>query len=86
MPRVSEFYGLSVYFYFSDHPPPHFHVFYAESEAQVELETLRIRRGYLPPRAYGLLAEWAMLHREDLRRAWRQASTPAPIDPIEPLP
>lgn len=25
MPRVSEFFGVAIYFYFNDHPPPHFH-------------------------------------------------------------
>lgn len=86
MPRVSAFYGVEIYFYFEDHPPPHFHAFYSGHEAQVVIDTLQITRGFLPPRAYGLVVEWAMLRREELRRAWAQASRPGPIDPIEPLP
>jgi len=85
MPTVSEFFGISICFYFGDHQPPHFHAFYGEFVAQVSIDTLRIMRGRLPPRVYGLVAEWAMLHREELRRAWEQAAATAPFDPIAPL-
>lgn len=86
MPTISEFYGISVCMYFEDHPPPHFHVFYGGDEAQLSIETLEILRGKLPKRAYNLVVEWALSHREDLRRAWEQAARPESIDPIEPLP
>lgn len=71
MAKVCEFYGIRVYFYFDDHPPPHFHVFYGEYEAKVAIETLKIMAGFLPSRAYSLVAEWASVHRSDLRRAWQ---------------
>ncbi len=86
MPKVSEFFGISIYMYFDDHPPPHFHARYAGREARIDIESLSVLEGSLPPRAHGLVAEWAMLRREELRRAWRQASAPGPIDPIDPLP
>lgn len=85
MPKVSEFYGIQIYFYFEDHPPPHFHVFYGDSEAKITIESLDIMAGRLPSRAYALVVEWALKHRAELRRAWEQASRPGPIDPIEPL-
>jgi len=85
MPTVSEFFGISICFYFDDHQPPQFHAFYAEFEAQVSIDTLRIMRGRLPPRVHGLVVEWAMQHLEDLRRAWDQASARSPVDPIPPL-
>ncbi len=86
MPKVSEFYGIAIYFYFRDHAPPHFHAWYSGSEAQVEIDSLRVLKGSLPPRALGLVVEWGVLRREHLRRAWRQASAPGPVDPIDPLP
>ena len=86
MPRVSEFFGIVIYIYFRDHPPPHFHALYAGSEAAIDIDTLGVLAGSLPPRAYGLVAEWGVLRRAELRRAWQQASQPGPIDPIEPLP
>jgi len=85
MPKVSEFYGIRIYFYFDDHAPPHFHAFYGGHEAQVTIDTLDILAGRLPPRAYALVVEWALQRRAELRRAWEQASRPGPIEPIEPL-
>ena len=34
MPRLSEFYGIVVYMYWSDHQPPHFHAIYAGEEVR----------------------------------------------------
>jgi hypothetical protein len=31
MPRISEFYGITILMFFGDHNPPHFHVRYAVS-------------------------------------------------------
>lgn len=85
MPRVSVFFGISIYLYFLDHEPPHFHARYSGDEAVIAIETLAILAGDLPPRAMGLIVEWATLHRQDLRRAWNQAHLGTPVDPIEPL-
>ncbi|MCC7292793.1 MAG: DUF4160 domain-containing protein [Phycisphaerales bacterium] len=57
MPKVSEFYGIQIYFYFEDHPPAHFHAFYGDNEAKVAIESLDIIAGRLPPRAYALVVE-----------------------------
>ena len=37
MPRLSEFYGIAIYMYFTEHNPPHFHAIYAEHEALVRI-------------------------------------------------
>lgn len=85
MPRVSEFYGIVIYFYFNDHNPPHFHAFYAGAEAEIAIESLEVLAGRLPPRAMSMVVEWAIQRRIELRRAWAQASMPGAIDPIDPL-
>ena len=59
--------------------------FYGEDEAQVAIDDLRVLAGRLPPRALGLVVEWAMLHGDDLRRAWSLAAVHQPIGTIEPL-
>jgi len=72
--------------YFNDHQPPHFHAYYGDDEALVDIESLEVRRGSLPRRAVGLVAEWASQHREELRRDWelaRNGVTPDPISPLE---
>ena len=72
--------------YFSDHPPSHFHVRYGEWKAQVTIETISILNGTLPPRVFGLVAEWALAHQNELRENWtliQNASLPNKIAPLE---
>ena len=35
MPRISQFYGIAIYQYYRDHPPPHFHAMHGDFEAVV---------------------------------------------------
>ena len=85
MPKVSEFFGIAIYFFYNDHHPPHFHSYYGDAKAMVSIMELGLLQGHLPPRALGLVMEWASLHRQDLLRAWDQAKANAPIAPIPPL-
>ena len=86
MPELSRFYGIVVKMYFDDHPPPHFHAEYGEYEAVLSIETLAIIAGSLPPRATGMVAEWASLHQRELMTAWRSATHHEPVTKIDPLP
>ena len=40
MPCVSDFYGIAIYMYYSDHAPPHFHAEYAGDEVEIEIRSL----------------------------------------------
>jgi hypothetical protein len=71
--------------YFEDHSPPHFHAQYAEFETVIEIENLSVLRGSLPPRAMGLVVEWATLRRRELAAAWRQAQDMKTLSKIAPL-
>lgn len=71
--------------FYDDHPPPHFHAAYQGEEVQVHLETLEVMKGQIRRRALGLVLEWAVLHRDELRRAWEMASRNEEPDKIEPL-
>ena len=73
MPRISEFYGIFIYMYFTDHAPPHFHAIYAQHEAEVEISSGRILKGHLPRRALSLVTEWARLYRQELVQNWERA-------------
>lgn len=86
VPRLSAFYGITIYMYRPDHPPPHFHAQYAEHVAQIELESLEVLNGDLPPRALRLVREWAGIHGQDLDRAWELAQALEPLVAIDPLP
>ena len=86
MPEISRFYGIVIKMFFDDHEPPHFHVEYAEHQAVVSIEIVALIGGTLPPRALGLVAEWAALRQEELREAWQRAKNLEPVDRIDPLP
>jgi hypothetical protein len=86
MPELSRFYGIVVKMYFGDHAPPHFHAEYAETEALINIETLAVFAGRLPPRALGLVTEWAALHQDELLGAWERASHLESAGKIDPLP
>ena len=85
MPKVSEFFGISIYMYFRDHAPPHFHARYSGAEGLVRIEDLSVMEGSLPPRALGLVMEWASLHQAELVEAWSRVQAheaPGRIDPL----
>ncbi len=85
MPCVSEFFGVSIYIYYNDHAPPHFHALYAEHEAAFIIDTLGIQFGSLPRRARALVLEWASLHRIELQIDWDLARQGLPLRRIDPL-
>ncbi len=62
MPEISRFFDISIKMFFGDHLPPHFHAEYGEFKAQVDIQLLVIIAGDLPPRALGMVVEWASQH------------------------
>ncbi|GMV50583.1 DUF4160 domain-containing protein [Nitrospirales bacterium NOB] len=85
MPTISEFFGIVIRMYYQDHAPAHFHAYYGEHNAVVEIETLQVREGRLPRRALSLVVEWAIEHREELLEDWRLAQAHQPLRPVAPL-
>jgi hypothetical protein len=86
MLRLAAFYGIVIYMYRPDHPPPHFHAQYGEHLAQIELGSNRVIAGSLPPRGLRLVKEWARLHPDELSENWELAQALEPLVPIDPLP
>jgi hypothetical protein len=78
MPRLSAFYGIVIYMYRPDHPPPHFHAQYGEYVAQIDLTTLEVLNGSLSARALPLVREWAELYRDELAMNWDLAQALEP--------
>ncbi len=86
MYEVSRFYGIVIEMEKGDTPPAHFHARYGGALALIGVEQSTVFKGRLPPRALGLVAEWACLHRNELRQAWRrgqQSEEPGAIAPLE---
>jgi Domain of unknown function (DUF4160) len=85
MPTVCRFYGIIIQMYYADHGPPHFHVIYNEHKAVIGILDFSIIHGDLPPKALGLVMEWARLHQSELRRDWDLAVQKQVLEPIAPL-
>ena len=85
MPELCRFYGIIIAMFYSEHNPPHFHARYGDERIAIEISTLRIMEGGLPPRALGLVMEWASQHKQDLMLDWdlaRDGRIPGKIEPL----
>lgn len=85
MPEISRFYGIRVMMFFDEHNPPHFHVEYNEYNAVIRITDLAITEGKLPPKAAGLIIEWAIAHKDELMQDWELAQNDQQPQKIEPL-
>ena len=85
MPELCRFLGIVIKMFTNDHRPPHFHAIYGEYEVVIRIDTLAPMAGQLPPRAFGLVIEWATRHKAELVEAWRKAENLEPPGKIEPL-
>lgn len=87
MPRVSEFFGITVYMYWFDtqkHHVPHFHVRYQGAEAVFRLDGSPLE-GDLGPRVGRLVAEWAGERSLAIQQAWECAASGQEIPWILPI-
>jgi len=85
MPEISRFYGIVIRMFSNDHPPPHFHAEYGSAQALIDINTLAVIAGKLPPRAAGLVVEWASQHQGQLQELWQRAEAHQPLFKIDPL-
>jgi len=85
MPEITRFYGIVIKMFFEDHNPPHFHAIYGEYEVLIDISTLAVFAGNLPPRALGLVIEWATQHQNELLNNWERARIQDSLSKIEPL-
>ncbi|MBI5044074.1 MAG: DUF4160 domain-containing protein [Nitrospirae bacterium] len=85
MPEICRFYGIVIKMFYDDHYPSHFHAEYGSFEALIEIDTLAVIAGKLPPRALGLVMEWAAIHQKELLSLWQNAKKQKPLEKIEPL-
>ncbi len=86
MPTISTFYGILVQMFWNDHPPPHFHVRYANSRARVSIQELKLLSGDLPRIAERLVLECAQLHQAELMENWLLCARHERPEKIDPLP
>ena len=85
MPEICRFFGIVIAIFYNEHNPPHFHARYNDQKASIKIDDLTILEGMLPPRALGLVMEWASQHKHELLCSWEQAKNSQQPDKIEPL-
>jgi len=85
MPEISRFFGIIIAMFFDEHNPPHFHARYGKDGVAIEVRTLKVLEGRIPPRALGLVIEWALHHQDELLRNWELARQNQRLNKIAPL-
>ncbi|MEI6703709.1 MAG: DUF4160 domain-containing protein [Deltaproteobacteria bacterium] len=85
MPEISRFYGIIIAMFHDEHNPPHFHARYGSEKISIRINDLSILSGAFPPRALGIVMEWASLHQSELMQNWELATHYKPLEPINPL-
>lgn len=88
MPTISMFFGIIIRMYFApgEHAPPHFHAYYNEYKATVNINTCEIMEGNLPRKQTRLVLAWVELHHEELmadRRHVMNCEEPFRIQPLQ---
>ncbi len=81
---LSRFYGIIIHMYFqqAEHNPPHIHALYGEDMAAIDIQTGEVLEGHLPPKALGMVREWAAIHKNDLLHMWETQEF-KPLSPLE---
>jgi len=82
MPMIATFYGIVIYMYWGDHPPPHLHAIYGGEEAILSIETGEIIAGALSRRTHRLVREWIILRQAELLDNWRKAESFVPLERV----
>jgi hypothetical protein len=85
MPEISRFLGIIIRMFYNEHNPPHFHAYYNDYQAEIDINTLDIIAGELPKRIRNLVLEWAIDHKDELMEDWelmRNDEEPNKIDPL----
>jgi len=85
MPEISRFYGIIISLFYNEHNPPHFHIRYDSFKAVIRIRDFQLLEGRLPPRALGLVTEWAARHQNELIAGWELAANGQEPPRIEPL-
>ncbi len=87
MPTISMFYGIIIRMYCApeEHNPPHFHAYYGEHVAIIDINSCELKEGFLPKKQLKLVLAWAELRQEDLLADWKLAMNSELPFKIEPL-
>ena len=75
MPTLHRIRKVQLCVFAADHPPPHFHAIAPDWDALLDIESLIVFRGRVPPAMLKEIKAWALLNQALLRRTWRTLNT-----------
>jgi len=71
MPRISYFYGISIYMYSNEHNPPHVHAVMGDKHASFTISDGELMSGSsFPPKGRQMVKEFILKYREELYEMW----------------
>jgi len=87
MPTISMFFGIIIRMYCApcEHNPPHFHAYYQDYKAVIDIKSCELREGNFPNKQLKLVLAWAELRQEELLANWTLAMNGELPFKIEPL-
>jgi hypothetical protein len=83
VPVVAIVDGVKIMFYANEHPPAHFHAKIAEFQAVVDIDSVTIVAGRLPPAQTRSVLAWAASRQDRLRQTFVSALAHERVGPIE---
>lgn len=72
MPTLKIIDSIKIDIYSREHPPPHFHVLFAEYEELIIIETLETYVGYIPATQRKKVINWAMTQKQMLTENFKR--------------
>jgi len=87
MPTICMFYGIIIRMYCApkEHNPPHFHAYFQDYIAIIDINTCELTEGSLPKKQLKLALAWAELHKDELLADWELAMNGELPFKIKPL-
>jgi hypothetical protein len=71
MPKVATLSGgVTIYQYYKDHSPPHFHAFRGDEEVLLQIADLGVEKGSIAAHALRDVQKWAGDHQAELALNW----------------
>ena len=86
MSELCRFHGIVIRIFNREHNPPHFHAVYGDDQVLIEIDSLTVYSGHLPPRQLRQVIDWAEMRQAELRTAWQRGQRREAMGKIEPLP
>lgn len=84
MPTLARFYGIVIkmYFFRSEHNPPHIHAIYGEDAAVFAIRSGEMIDGGFPARGAELVREWIRRNEAELLEIWETQEF-RKLDPLD---